>query len=122
MLPPRHRMRRSEDFTDAVRGGARSGTRTVVVHLREPTSAGDKPALVGLVVSKAVGNAVERTQVKRRLRGVMASRMTGLAAGEMIVLRALPAARDASSAVLAADVDTGLSGARRRLARRGASR
>lgn len=118
MLPPQHRMRRSEDFTDAVRGGARSGTRRLVVHLRIADNAGRTAPRAGLVVSKAVGNAVERNQVKRRLRGLLASRMSDLHDGDKLVVRALPAARGASSAALGTDLDTALSGARRRAVRR----
>ena len=111
-------MRRSQDFTDAVRRGVRRGTRTVVVHLHEPTSAVDEPALVGLVVSKAVGNAVERNQVKRRIRGLMATRVTELGAGEKLVIRALASAQNAASETLAGDVDSAMSGARKHLRRR----
>jgi ribonuclease P protein component len=118
VLPPQHRMRRSEDFTDAVRGGARSGTRRLVVHLRTSEVGQAVAPRAGLVVSKAVGNAVDRNQVKRRLRGLLASRMSDLHDGDKLVVRALPAARGASSAVLGADLDTALSGARRRQARR----
>lgn len=118
MLPPQHRMRRSEDFTDAVRGGARSGTRRLVVHLRTAEDAASTAPRAGLVVSKAVGNAVERNQVKRRLRGLLASRISDLHDGDKLVVRALPAARGASSAALAGDLDDALSGARRRAARR----
>ncbi|WP_413451697.1 ribonuclease P protein component [Georgenia sp. 1P01AC] len=109
-------MRRSEDFTDAVRGGARSGTRRLVVHLG--TGAEAHAPRAGLVVSKAVGNAVERNQVKRRLRGLLASRISDLHDGEKLVVRALPAARRATSEALGADLDAALSGARRRQGRR----
>ncbi|MCM3661156.1 ribonuclease P protein component [Georgenia satyanarayanai] len=118
MLPPQHRMRRAEDFTDAVRGGARSGTSRLVVHLRSAENAAPAAPRAGLVVSKAVGNAVERNQVKRRLRGLLASRISALHDGEKLVVRALPAAREASSSALGADLDTALSGARRRGTRR----
>ena len=63
---------------------------------------------VGLVVSKAVGNAVVRNQVKRRLRHLMLGRLADLRdpRGEPrdLVLRALPAAGSASSARLADDL------------------
>jgi ribonuclease P protein component len=122
VLPTRHRMRRSEDFTDAVRRGARSGARRIVVHLRSgaqpdlpPTSGrDDSAALVGFVVPKAVGNAVRRNEVKRRLRALMAQRLDVLSAGTRVVVRALPPAAGASSAELAKDLDRALAGAHRR--------
>jgi ribonuclease P protein component len=60
---------------------------------------------VGLVVSKAVGNAVTRNRVKRRLRHLAAQHLVGPptgvstraagSAGVDVVLRALPAAASA---------------------------
>jgi ribonuclease P protein component len=47
---------------------------------------------VGFVVSKAVGGAVVRNRVKRRLRHLVALELTGSAAAHDIVVRALPAA------------------------------
>ncbi|MPV37930.1 ribonuclease P protein component [Georgenia subflava] len=125
MLPPRHRMRRADQFSDAVRRGARSGARRLVVHLGagrtddlEPTSSRtDDAALVGFVVPKAVGNAVRRNEVKRRLRHLMAARAGDLPAGTHVVVRALPAAAGATSTELAADLDAALAGARRRAER-----
>lgn len=110
-------MRRAEDFTDAVGGGARSGTRRLVVHLGSSAGASAAPPRAGLVVSKAVGNAVERNRVKRRLRGLLASRIDDLHGGDKLVVRALPAARGASSAELGAALDSALSRIRRRTTR-----
>ncbi|MEE6294862.1 ribonuclease P protein component [Georgenia wangjunii] len=117
MLPPQHRLRRSEDFSGAVRGGARSGSRRLVVHLAPGPSGSAEVARAGFVVSKAVGGAVQRNQVKRRLRGVVAARLGHLRQGDVIVVRALPAALDATSEDLGRDLDEALRGARRRLAR-----
>jgi ribonuclease P protein component len=56
---------------------------------------------VGLVVSKAVGNAVTRNRVKRRLRHLAAQHVVGPSPadgkplGVDVVLRALPAAASA---------------------------
>ncbi|GAB3687065.1 ribonuclease P protein component [Angustibacter aerolatus] len=106
MLPAAHRMRRSEDFRLAVRRGRRSGTRSVVGHLVLPEPGSSlEPAQVGLVVSKAVGGAVVRNLVKRRLRHLAADRLASVPAGSRLVLRALPASATVSSAVLAADLD-----------------
>ena len=66
------------------------------------------PARIGLVVGKTVGPAVVRTRVKRRLRAVASARVRTLPPGALVVLRAGPAAADATSADLAADLDRAL--------------
>jgi ribonuclease P protein component len=73
------------------------------------------------VVSKAVGGSVVRHRVSRRLRHLLAPRLRTLPAGSLLVIRALPPAAAASSAELAEDLDSGLSGALRKAsgARRG---
>jgi ribonuclease P protein component len=127
VLPAVHRMRRSQDFTAAVRRGRRSGSPHLVAHLLLPPSVTDvtttprgpelprdlsmptpPPARVGFVVSKAVGIAVVRTRVKRRLRAVVASRLDRLPAGSLLVIRANPLAAQANSADLAASLDRAL--------------
>ena len=87
-------MRRSADFRATVRHGVRVGRRTVVVHAdRSPaTSSPTADVLVGLVVSKAVGNAVTRNAVKRKLRHIAVECLPEAPAGSRVVLRALPAA------------------------------
>jgi ribonuclease P protein component len=47
---------------------------------------------VGFVVSKAVGPAVTRNRVKRRLRHLAADQLTLTPAGTDLVVRALPSA------------------------------
>ena len=56
-----------------------------------------KTVRVGFVVSKAVGNAVTRNRVKRRLRHLAAGARVKTPAGTDVVVRALPVAveRDA---------------------------
>jgi ribonuclease P protein component len=62
-------------------------------------------AKVGFIVSRAVGSAVVRNRVKRRLRELMRGRLASLPGGCLLVLRAHPAAASASQADLAADLD-----------------
>lgn len=54
----------------------------------------------GLIVSKAVGSAVIRHRVARRLRHMCARMIAELPAEVDIVIRALPGAAEASSAEL----------------------
>ena len=112
MLPAGNRLRRAPDFAAAVRGGRRSGRNALVLHLRAASQAVsdpvDSPARVGLVVGKTVGPAVVRNQVKRRLRGLLRSRLDRLPAGSVLVVRALPPAGTARSSALAADLDAAL--------------
>lgn len=98
MLPARHRLRESADFTAAVRGpgATRAGGRLLVVHANRTDARTAQPPRVGLVVSKGVGNAVVRSLTKRRLRASIATRLHGIPAGVDLVLRANPAAAAAS--------------------------
>lgn len=61
---------------------------------------------VGLIVSTAVGNAVVRHRVARRLRHVSGSLLDGVDPGVDIVLRALPGAATATSAELRAQIES----------------
>lgn len=90
----------------------------MVVHLLVDNEEGATPQ-VGFVVSKAVGNAVQRNLVKRRLREVVRP-LIAASGNEVIpgharaVVRALPAASTATFAELSADVRAGLEKAARR--------
>jgi ribonuclease P protein component len=68
----------------------------------------DESALVGFVVSRAVGTAVQRNLVKRRLRHAVDHHLSRLA-GLQLVVRARPEAATADYARLQADVDRCLS-------------
>ena len=63
---------------------------------------------VGFAVSKAVGGAVVRNRVRRRLRAIIAGELVSLPAGAHVVVRALPAAASASFAALSSDVHAAL--------------
>ena len=81
--------------------GAKAGGRTAVVYMAKT---GDASSMAGFAVSRAVGGAVVRNLVKRRLRAVMAEALTTVPTGSRVVVRALPAAADASYSELRADV------------------
>ena len=73
-----------------------------------PTREAGEPTRVGFVVSKAVGTAVVRHRVSRRLRHLLRDRIGLFPAGTLVVVRALPSAAAASSRELGADVDSAL--------------
>jgi ribonuclease P protein component len=109
MLPQQSRMRRPDDFRRVLRAGRRAGGSVVAGHLLlvgsdGPVRSGD-PAKVGFIVSRAVGSAVVRNRVKRRLRELMRRRVASLPGGCLLVLRAYPAAASARQEDLAADLD-----------------
>ena len=111
-------MRRAADFEQAVRRGARGGRDTLVVHLTTRTDHSPSGPVIGLVVSKAVGTAVTRNLVKRRLRSLVRERLTVLPADAGIVVRALPPAATCTYAQLEVDLDAALATATRRAGRR----
>lgn len=89
-----------------MRTGVRVSRSCLVVHARTA----EPPTRVGLVVSKAVGNAVVRNRVKRRLRhslrSVLEAGLVGDAATPSlrVVVRALPRSAEASFADLDREV------------------
>jgi ribonuclease P protein component len=105
VLPAAARLTSGESFRRCIRTGHRAGSRTLVLHLAaggDPTPglvSGATSPQVGFVVSRAVGNAVVRNRVRRRLRHLVRDRLPGLSVlpeGAVIVVRALPAAAGAS--------------------------
>ncbi|MGV0409000.1 ribonuclease P protein component [Corynebacterium resistens] len=138
MLPPEYRLRSSALFGRTVRNGRKKGSRTVVAYvLNGPTGrarnellasdenvsretsaflenspqlplASDPRPRIGLVVSKAVGNAVTRHAVSRRLRHVIGELLVEIEGscppGTTIVLRALPRSATATYEEILKDV------------------
>lgn len=121
MLPAAHRLRSSDEFRRCIRGGRRCGGRLLVVHLfrspaghlaalpeAEPESGSGGPPKAGFVVSRAVGNAVVRNRVKRRLRHLVRERIAELPDGTLLVVRALAPAATASYPELGEALDRSL--------------
>jgi ribonuclease P protein component len=101
MLPRSLRMRSTKDFQRTTRSGVRVSRPTLVVHAVHlddghlddgHLNEGDDGTRVGFVVSAAVGNAVTRNRVKRRLRHLAAAHVGDTPAGIGLVVRALPRA------------------------------
>ncbi|WP_205647270.1 ribonuclease P protein component [Actinobaculum sp. 313] len=122
-------MRRSVEFVQAMRG-ARGRTKRLVVSIYTPStqdviSAGSSadlhPVKVGFVVPKSVGNSVLRHRLSRQLRHILRDRLPQFTAGELVAVRALPAARGVTSQELAADVDEGIRRARNKAERASSS-
>jgi ribonuclease P protein component len=91
-------MTRSTDFGLTVNRGVRAAQPDLVVHALK--SVGSDDPKIGLVVSKAVGNAVQRHRVSRVLRHVAFGVIDDLGPGDKVVIRALPGSRHAVSARL----------------------
>ena len=90
MLSAADRLTDGASFQTAVRSGRRAGSRTLVVHLAVPAGPA-RPARVGFVVSRAVGNAVVRNRLRRRFRALFAELAPELRPGTYLV-GAAPAA------------------------------
>ena len=113
MLPREHRLHRPADFVEVVRRGRRSSRPLLTVHALLAVDDATTPARAGLVVSRAIGGSVVRSQVSRRLRHLLRERLPVLPSGSRVVVRAGTSAGSAGSAALAADLDAALPGALR---------
>jgi ribonuclease P protein component len=99
VLPAERRVHRREDFTATVKQGRRVGSTGLVVHAMVDN--GDRPARAGFIVGRAVGNAVTRNRLRRRLRHLIAPRLQAAPAGVVVVVRATAAAGSATPRQLA---------------------
>jgi ribonuclease P protein component len=108
VLPARNRMRRSTEFDATVKYGVRAVQSDVIVHVRRANDGEGGGPRVGLIIGKAVGPAVERHRVARRLRHVARTLLGDLDQSDLVVIRALPSSRHASSASLEQQLRSGL--------------
>jgi ribonuclease P protein component len=102
MLARANRVVRPEDFRSVVRRGRRS-TSALAVYYRLQREPGD-PARFGFIVSRAVGGAVERNLLRRRMRAVGRELVDHGATGADVVVRALPGSAQQGWASLSADM------------------
>lgn len=106
MLPRHHRLSSSHEITAAMRRGRRRGSTHLVVHVAP--SARQGPARAAFAVSSQVGNSVVRHRLIRQLRAGVLPLLQRLPDGTDLVVRALPAARDATFTDLTADLEHAL--------------
>jgi ribonuclease P protein component len=106
VLPRRLRMHNSKDFQRTTRRGIRASRPTLVVHAVPVLDVGSERDVlgrsgprIGFVVSGALGNAVTRNRVRRRLRHLAAAHVADTPAGMDLVVRALPRAATARAEV-----------------------
>ena len=78
----------------------------VVLHVLERP--GSEPSRFGFIVTKAVGGAVTRNLVRRRLRAVSRDILPTVPDGTDIVMRALPGSDQVPWATLHAEIARGL--------------
>ena len=96
----RHRLSRSRDFDAVYRQGRSVSTRFLVLYWfpREDGAAAAEGARLGLAVPKAVGSAVVRNKMKRRLRETFQSRLPELPQDQDYVLVVRPGLAEAVEA------------------------
>jgi len=102
-------MKRSTEFDVTVKYGTRTVQPDVIVYVQRGSNReeGTGPR-VGLIIAKAVGSAVERHRVGRRLRHVVRTMLSDLHQSDQVVIRALPSSRHVSSAQLERQLRNGL--------------
>lgn len=104
MLAKANRITRGADYRATVRKGSRFTADNTIAYVRP--NADPEVVRFGFIVSKAVGNAVRRNLVRRRLKAAayevlpMLRESSGTVGGVDIVIRALPASAEARWATL----------------------
>lgn len=89
----------------AVRRGRRTSTPHAVLYriVGEPTG-----PRFGVVVSKQVGGAVVRNRIRRRIHAICAGSLSLVPSTDLIVVRVLPGAHEASWDTLRTEIGDGL--------------
>jgi ribonuclease P protein component len=101
VLARANRVTTPDDFRRILRRGRRLGGTLLVAHMLRSE---DAPARFGFVVGRAVGNAVVRNRVKRRLRAIAHEMLPGVPRGTAVVVRALPGAASGTFGELDAEL------------------
>ena len=110
-------MTRSAEFATTVSLGVRTVQPHLVVHAHRDPAQSHGPR-IGFVVSKSVGNAVQRHRAARRLRHAARGVLSELQSTDRIVIRALPGCADTAFAGLEDEMAAAVRSARRRREKR----
>jgi ribonuclease P protein component len=94
----RHRLSRSRDFDAVYRHGRSVSTRFLVLYWFPREDGAHADARLGLAVPKAVGPAVVRNKMKRRLREAFRARLAELPSNQDYVLVVRPGLAEAVDA------------------------
>jgi ribonuclease P protein component len=98
VLAKRNRITHGRDYRGTVRKGARFVGSCTVTYIRASDSSSD--ARFGFIVSKAVGVAVVRNRVRRRLKAASFALLPAVTPGVDVVVRVLPQAASQPYGVL----------------------
>lgn len=109
-LPVGRRIKYNREFTRIKTAGRRVTLGCLILNWLMANDT--KPAKVGVVVSKRVGNAVQRNRAKRLMREAFRRHQTQLPASLQLVLVARPSIRGRSYAVVERDFTDALRQAR----------
>ena len=108
MPAKQHRITRGDDYRRIVRNGFRVGGAASIAHavLHVGEDAEERePARFGFIISKAVGGAVTRNLVRRRMKSIVERRLAAGFTGADVVFRALPASAGTTYTELASEMD-----------------
>ena len=102
MLAKANRIKTGADYRVTIRRGVRVHSTNTITYVRRVSDGSS--VRFGFVVSKAVGVAVVRNTVRRRLKAVAHELLPELSPGHDIVVRALPASAQASWTTLQGEI------------------
>lgn len=106
MLSKTNRVSHPSDFRLAVRRGRRYSAPNCVIHIVDNERS--EGVRFGFIVSKAVGNAVVRNKVRRRLRAAATQLLPEIHGSRDIVVRALAGSAQADCTTLQAEIAEGI--------------
>jgi ribonuclease P protein component len=106
LLARANRVVRPEDFRTVMRRGRRSSSPLAIYYRLDRDES--NPVRFGFIVSGAVGGAVDRNRMRRRMRAIGRQFVDAGARGADVVVRALPGSAQRDWASLSADMHDAL--------------